>query len=127
MGVKLGFMSVPLSKASLKSYMVSAHVTMGIHPDRLVKAVNLLLGNDLAGDNVMMNPSVSSHPCSRNDTDAEIQDTPGCLCGKLYYGKKHLITASNPRNEDPKSNVQSQSSGSTTVEGPLDLTDSLKS
>jgi len=56
--VELGFTSVPLHKVFLKSDLVSGYVTVGIHPDLLVKGVSLLLGNDLASDKVVVNPHV---------------------------------------------------------------------
>ena len=59
----------------MKSDLISGYITVGIRPDLPVKGVSLLLGNDLAGDKVMNNPCVSSHPCSPDDTD--MQDTPG--------------------------------------------------
>ena len=59
------------------SDLISGYVTVGICPDLPVKDVSLLLGNDLAGDKVIINHCVSSHPCSPEDTHAEMQNTPG--------------------------------------------------
>ena len=53
-GVQLGFISVPLYKFFLKSDLISGYVTVGIRPDLPVKGVSLLLGNDLAGDKVII-------------------------------------------------------------------------
>ena len=68
---------------------------MGIHPDLPVKGIKLLLGNDLAGDKVMINPCVSSHPCSPEDTDSEIQDSPGLypICAVTCAMAKKQLTA----------------------------------
>ena len=73
--MELGFTSVPLHKVFLKSDLVSGYVTVGIRPDLPVKGVSLLLGNDLAGDKVMVNPCVSNFPSLI--TDSEMQDTFG--------------------------------------------------
>ena len=66
---------VPLHKVFLKSDLISGHVIVGVNPDLPVKGVSLLLGNELAGDKVMVNPCVSNLPNVRNDT--EMQDIPG--------------------------------------------------
>ena len=55
----------------------------------------LLLGNNLAGDKVIINSCVSSHPCSPEDTDARMQDTPGLylVCAVTRtMAKKQLTT-----------------------------------
>ena len=101
-GVELGFISVPLYKFFLKSDLISGYITVGIRPDLPVKGVSLLLGNDLAGDKVMINPCVSSHPCSPDDTDAEMQDTPGLypVCAVTHaMAKKQLTAMRNSQNE----------------------------
>ena len=59
-GVELGFVRVPLQKVFLQSDLVSGSVIVGMCPTLPVEGVNLLLGNDLAGDKVMANPCVSS-------------------------------------------------------------------
>ena len=71
-GVELGFISVPLHKIFLKSDLVSGYVTVGIHPNLPVKGVSLLLGNDLAGDRVMVDPCMSNLPCSCSDIDLAV-------------------------------------------------------
>ena len=65
---------------------------MGICPDLPVKGVSLLLGNNLAGDKVIINSCVSSHPCSH---DAEMQDTPGLyrVCAVTCAMAKKQLTA----------------------------------
>ena len=124
-GVKLEFMSVPLYKVFLKSDLISGYVNVGILPDLPVKGVSLVLGNDLAGDKVMINPCVSSHPCSLDNTDAKVQDTPGLypVCAVTRaMAKKQLTTTPNAQNEESKSDMKSQPSSSSAAEYPPDLT-----
>ena len=128
-GVELGFISVPLYKFFLKSDLISGYITVGIRPDLPVKGVSLFLGNDLAGDKVMINPCVSSHPCSPDDTDAEMQDTPGLypVCAVTRaIAKKQLTSTRNSQTEEAKSDVQSQPSVSRVKEGPPNLSDIFK-
>jgi len=75
-------------------------VIVGVCPDLPVKGVSLLLGNDLAGDKVMVNPCVSSLPNVCNDT--EMQDTPGLYpaCAVTHaMTKKHLTTCNNAKSD----------------------------
>ena len=55
----------------------------------------LLLGNNLAGDKVIINSCVSSHPCLPKDTDAKMQDTPGLypVCAVTRTMAKKQLTA----------------------------------
>ena len=68
---------------------------MGICPDLPVKGVSLLLGNNLAGDKAIINSCLSSHPCSHEDTDAEMQDTPDLyrVCAVTCTMAKKQLTA----------------------------------
>lgn len=77
----------------------------------------------------MINPCVSSHPCSPDDTDAEMQDTPGlypvCVVTRAM-AKKQLTAMQNSQNEEAKGDVQSQPSVSSVTEGPPNLIDIFK-
>ena len=76
-GVELGFIRVPLHKVFLQSDLVSGSVIVGVCPTLPVEGVNLLLGNDLAGDKVMANPCVSSFPGNSENTEKIMEDIPG--------------------------------------------------
>ena len=58
-GVELGVVSVPLHVVNLKS---SGPVMVGIKPSLPIQRVSLILGNDLAGERVMVNPCASANP-----------------------------------------------------------------
>ena len=48
-----------------------------MRPTLPVEGVSLLLGNDLAGKKVMVNPCLSSLPCNSDHTKEIRQDIPG--------------------------------------------------
>ena len=55
-GVECGFVNVPLHNIYLSSDLVKGPVAVGIRPSLPFKGIHLLLGNDLAGDKVVVNP-----------------------------------------------------------------------
>ena len=54
--VECGFVNVPLNYIYLSSDLVTDLVAVGIRPFLPFKGVHSLLGNDLAGDKVVVNP-----------------------------------------------------------------------
>ncbi|KAL5007639.1 hypothetical protein ScPMuIL_016445, partial [Solemya velum] len=58
-GVELGFVNVLLHCVYLKSDMVTGPVTIGVRPELPIEGVSLILGNDLAGEKVRVDPLVS--------------------------------------------------------------------
>jgi len=75
-GVELGYVSVPIHEIFLQSDLASGYVTVGIRPTLPVDGVSLLLGNDIAGERVIINSWLSSLPCS-DGMDQVTQDIPG--------------------------------------------------
>ena len=55
-GVECGFVNVPVHNIYLSSDLVTDLMAVGIRPSLPFKGVHLLLGNDLAGDKVVVNP-----------------------------------------------------------------------
>ena len=55
-GVECGFVNVPLHNIYLSSDLVNGPVAVGIRLTLPFKGVHLLLGNDLAGDKVVVYP-----------------------------------------------------------------------
>ena len=53
------YMSVPLYRVDLKCDLVSGPVTVGAVPELPMAGIDFLLGNDLAGDKVVVSPVVS--------------------------------------------------------------------
>ena len=61
--VECGFINVPLHNIYLSSYLVTGLLAVGMRPSLTFKGVNLLLGNDLGGDKVEVDPILTSTQC----------------------------------------------------------------
>ena len=75
-GVECGFVTVQLHNIYLSSGLVAGLVAVGIRPYLPFKGVHLLLGNDLAGDKVVVNPRLTSTPCVDQPPDPIEQEIP---------------------------------------------------
>ena len=75
-GVECGFVNVPLHNIYLSSELVNGPVAVGIRQTLPFKGVHLLLGNDLAGDKVVVNPLVTDMPCMDQSRDPIEQEPP---------------------------------------------------
>ena len=75
-GVECGFVNVPLHNIYLSSDLLTGLVAVGIRPSLPFKGVHLLLGNDLAGDEVVVNPLLTSSPCVDQPPDTIKQEIP---------------------------------------------------
>ena len=75
-GVECGFVNVPLHNIYLSSDLVIGPVAVGIRQTLPFKGVHLLLGNDLAGDKVVLNPLVTDTPCMDQSPDPIEQELP---------------------------------------------------
>ena len=75
-GVECGFVNVPLHNIYLSSDLVTGLVAVGFRPSLPFKGVHLLLGNDLAGDKVVVNPLLTNIPCIDQPPDPIEQEIP---------------------------------------------------
>ena len=75
-GVECGFVNVPLHNIYLSSDLVTGLVAVGVRPALPFKGVHLLLGNDLAGDKVVVNPLLTNIPCIDQPSDPIEQKIP---------------------------------------------------
>ena len=75
-GVECGFINVPLHNIYLSSDLVTGLVAVGIRPSLPFKGVHLLLGNDLAGDKVVVDLFLTSTPCVDQLPDPIEQEIP---------------------------------------------------
>ena len=75
-GVECEFVNVPLHDIYLSSDLVKGPVAVGIRQTIPFKGVHLLLGNDLAGDKVVVNPLVTDMPCMDQSPDPIEQELP---------------------------------------------------
>ena len=75
-GVECGFVNVPLHNIYLSSGLVNGPVAIGIRQTLPFKGVHLLLGNDLAGDKVVVYPLVTDTSCMDQSPDPIEQELP---------------------------------------------------
>ena len=98
-GVECGTVNIPLHHVNLSSDLVTGLVAIGIKPSLPFKGVHLLLGNDLAGDKVVVNPYVTDTPNIGQTDDPieqEIPDLyPSCAITRAM-AKKAILKNSNP-------------------------------
>ena len=78
-GVECGTVNIPLHHVNLSSDLVTGLVVIGITPSLPFRGVHLLLGNDLAGDKVVVNPLVTDTP-NIGQTDDPIEQEIPDLC-----------------------------------------------
>ena len=98
-GVECGTVNIPLHHVNLSSDLVTGLVVIGIKPSLPFKGVHFLLGNDLAGDKVVVNPLVIDSPNIGQTDDPieqEIPDLyPSCAVTRAM-AKKAILKNSNP-------------------------------
>ena len=68
---------VPLHTVYLKSNLVTGPVKVGIQPSLPFEGVHLILGNDLAGDKVVVNAVVTEKPCLEQSPGPVEKEIPG--------------------------------------------------
>ena len=97
-GVECGTVNIPLHHVNLSSNLVTGLVVIGITPSLPFKGVHLLLGNDLAGDKVVVNSLVTDTPNIGQTDDPierEIPDLyPSCAVTQAM-AKKAILKNSN--------------------------------
>ena len=97
-GVECGTVNIPLHHVNLSSDLVTGLVVIGITPSLPFKGIQLLLGNDLAGDKVVVNPLVTDTPNIGQTDDPieqEIPDLyPSCAVTRAM-AKKAILKNSN--------------------------------
>ena len=85
------YVTVPLHDVHLSSDLVSGPVRLGVRQSLPFEGVHLLLGNDLAGDKVIINPLVTDKPCLDQTPDPienEVPDLfPACVVTRAMSKK----------------------------------------
>ena len=88
--VECGFVNVPLHNIYLSSDLVTGLVAVGIRPFFTFYRCSLMLGNDWAGDKVVINPLLTAIPCIDQPPDPieqEIPDHPSCAVTRAMAKK----------------------------------------
>ena len=76
-GVEMGISEVPLHEVNIKSSLINGNIVIGMRPSLPVEGISLILGNDLAGKRVMVDPRVIKKPRDDAKTERLAEKFPG--------------------------------------------------
>ena len=76
-GVEMGILEVPLNEVNIKSSLINGNIVIGMRPSLPVEGISLILGNDLAGEKVMVDPRVVEKPRDDEETERLAEKFPG--------------------------------------------------
>ena len=76
-GVEMGVLEVPLHEVNIKSNLINGNIVIGMRPSLPVEGISLILGNDLAGEKVMVDPRVVEKPRDDEETERLAEKFPG--------------------------------------------------
>ena len=76
-GVEMGVLEVPLHEVNIKSSLINGNIVIGMRPSLPVEGISLILGNDLAGERVMVDPRVVEKPRDDEKTERLAEKFPG--------------------------------------------------
>ena len=76
-GIEMGVLEVPLHEVNIKSSLINGNIVIGMRPSLPVEGISLILGNDLAGDRVMVDPRVVEKPRDDEKTERLAEKFPG--------------------------------------------------
>ena len=75
--VEMGVLEVPPHEVNIKSSLINGNIVIGMRPCLLVEGISLILGNDLAGEKVMVDPRVVEKPRDNEKTERLAEKFPG--------------------------------------------------
>ena len=73
----MGVLEVPLHEVNIKSSLINGNIVTGMSPSLPVEGISLILGNDLAGEKVMVDPRVVEKPRDDEKTERLAEKFPG--------------------------------------------------
>ena len=76
-GVEIGVLEVPLHEVNIKSSLINGNIAIGMRPSLPVEGISLILGNDLAGEKVMVDPRVVEKPRDDEKMERLAEKFPG--------------------------------------------------
>ena len=76
-GVEMGVLEVTLHEVNIKSSLINGNIVIGMRPSLPVEGISLILGNDLAGERVMVDPRVVEKPRDDEKTERLVEKFPG--------------------------------------------------
>ena len=94
-GVEMGVLEVPLHEVNIKSSLINGNIVKGMRPSLPVEGISLILGNDLAGEKVMVDPRVVEKPRDDEETERLAEKFPGIFPASMVTrsmkAKKEVI------------------------------------
>ena len=94
-GVEMGILEVPLHEVNIKSSLINGNIVIGMRPSLPVEGISLILGNDLAGEKVMVDPRLVEKPRDDENTERLAEKFPGIFPASVVThsmkGKKEAI------------------------------------
>ena len=76
-GVEMGILEVPLHEVNIKSSLINGNIVIGMRSSLPLVGISLTLGNDLAGDKVMVDLRVVEKPMNDEKTEKLAEKFPG--------------------------------------------------
>ena len=86
-GVEMGVLEVPLHEVNIKSSLINGNIVIGTRPSLPVEEISLILGNDLAGERVIVDPRVAEKPWDDEKMERLAKKIPRyipCLFGNMF-------------------------------------------
>ena len=96
-GVEMGILEVPLHEVNIKSSLINGNIVIGMRPSLPVEGISLILGNDLAGEKVMVDPRVVEKPRDDEKTQRLAEKFLG-----IFLAKKEAIKEQGKEEIGPK-------------------------
>ena len=94
-GVEMGILEVPLHEVNIKSSLINGNIVIGMRPSLPVEMISLILGNDLAGEKVMVDPRVVEKLRDDEKTERLVEQFPGIFLASVVTrsmkAKKEVI------------------------------------
>ena len=84
-GVEMGVLhvEVPLHEVNIKSSLINGNMVIGMRPSLPVEGISLILGNDLAGEKVMVDPRVVEKPRDDEKRERLAEKFPGIITASV--------------------------------------------
>ena len=90
-GVEMGVLEVPLHEVNIKSNLINGNIVIGMRPSLPVEGISMILGNDLAGEKVMVDPRVVEKPRDDEKTERLAEKFPASVVTRSMRAKKETI------------------------------------
>ena len=79
----MGALEVPFHEVNIKSSLINGNIIIGMRPALPVEGISLILGNDLAGEKVMVDPRVVEKPRDNEKTEKLAEKFPGIFSASV--------------------------------------------